>query len=168
MTGRVVAIAVAFVLVVSQAAHAAEVRPVTIQQITSRMAIQSGALVRFEGEAIGEALDAGSDRVWVNVLDGGVAIGVVVDRDAAAAISTWGSYRHTGDRVRVEGVYHVACSEHGGDMDVHATSLEVVAPGVERIERADPLELVVGLIGLTVAAGAWLGARARRLREEEY
>jgi len=137
---------------------------VAVTDLTSRSFDEDGASVTFTGEAIGEALRESEDAVWVNVL-GGSAIGVVVDRSLAEAIGTWGDYRYHGDTVHVEGVFHVACDEHGGDMDVHATRLAVIERGFPMTHQIDWYKAVIGLAGLAMAA--WLVRRGRRLRAEQ-
>jgi hypothetical protein len=42
-----------------------------------------------------------------------------------------GDYRHKGDMVEVMGVFNRACREHGGDLDIHAESIRVIALGYE-------------------------------------
>ncbi len=78
-----------------------------------------------------------------------------------------GSYRYCGDRVLVIGTFHRACPEHGGDLDIHAVRLEVVAPGFEKKYPLDRARLVRVLI-LSCAAGAAyaLGSYRRRKAQE--
>ena len=40
-----------------------------------------------------------------------------------------GTYRQSGDRVQITGIFHRACPDHGGDVDIHATALHLVAKG---------------------------------------
>jgi hypothetical protein len=47
----------------------------------------------------------------------------------ATKIETCGDYTHQGDVVRVEGVFHAACGQHGGDMDIHAGTLFIQRDG---------------------------------------
>jgi hypothetical protein len=47
-------------------------------------------------------------------------------------IKYYGDYHNIGDSVRVTGVFNRACKEHGGDMDIHCDSIEVVSNGYER------------------------------------
>ncbi len=138
--------------------------PVTVGELTSRGFDDDGALVVFTGEAIGEALRESEGGVWVNVL-GGSAIGVVVDRDLADAIDTWGDYLSTGDTVHVTGTFNVACDEHGGDMDVHAIALKIIDPGFPREHPVDWRKGLIGLVGLVVAFLAV--RRGRRIRAEQ-
>lgn len=93
-----------------------------------------GSEVVFQGEAIGEALRAGRGESWVNVLDGGIAIGVVVTDEQLERIDTFGDYRHFGTELTVFGTLNLVCNEHGGDLDVHADRLVIVEEGSQRNE----------------------------------
>ena len=84
--------------------------------------------VVVEGEAILEALERG-DHTWINLNDGSGALGVWVSRELALTVKTYGDYDTRGDLLRVEGVFHRACDEHGGDMDIHVTALSIVKAG---------------------------------------
>jgi hypothetical protein len=163
----VILLASALLVLSASAAYAAQAGapvPVTIDELTSRAFDGNGQLIVLTGEAIGEALNAPGGQVWVNVL-GGTAIGAVVDRDMAGIIGTWGDYHNTGDTVHVTGVFNVACDEHGGDMDVHATALKVIDAGFPRAHPADWRKGLIGLVGLVVAVLAVL--RGRRIRAEQ-
>ena len=87
-----------------------------------------GTRLVFEGEAIGDPLARG-DHVWINLSDGSYAIGVWLPRAEAGKVRRYGSYAGRGDTVRVEGIFNRACPEHGGDLDIHAERLEIVAAG---------------------------------------
>lgn len=103
-----------------------------------------GAEIVFVGEAIGEAMVRG-DEAWVhlnddaymlhNVEEGAPLEGfnsgqaVWLPATEAGKIRYFGDHQHQGDIVRVRGVFHAACLEHGGDMDIHASSLEIVRRG---------------------------------------
>ena len=162
-------LALGFALVVQlvPAAHAVQADapvPVTISELTRRSFDGNGQLVVFTGEAIGEPLRAPGGKVWVNVL-GGSAIGVVADRSMADEVGTWGDYHNAGDTVHVTGTFNVACDEHGGDMDVHATALKVIDAGFPRAHPVDLRKGLIGLAGLVVAVLAVL--RGRRIRAEQ-
>lgn len=143
------------------AAHASEAPMARIPEMVSRAHELGGRVVTFEGEAIGEALRADSDTVWVNVLDEGTAIGVWMPKEMASQITRYGVYRQTGDIVRVTGILNLACDRHGGDLDVHATALTVVEPGKPRSERVRPLEALLGAVGLATAGAAVFLSRVR-------
>jgi len=112
-----------------------------------------GKTLSFEGEAIGEVMVRG-DYAWIHLNDdayylknveegahlGGYNTGMAiwVPADLARKISVYGDYKHEGDVVKITGVFHATCVQHGGDMDIHATGLTVVHPGHN---AADPVKL---------------------------
>ncbi len=122
-----------------------------------------GMPVMIQGEAIGEALMAPGNMRWVNILGGGTAIGVVVDARTAESIPSFGEYRQRGATVLVSGTLQSACDEHGGDLDVHATSFRIIDDGEAREHVIDPAKpvLAVGAIAVALAL-AWLYRRRRR------
>ena len=115
----------------------------------------------FTGEAIGEAMRRGT-MAWIHLNDdayglaeaGAAAplagfnggIGVWLDADDASVISVFGDYKHHGDLVEVTGTFNAACPLHGGDMDIHATSLRIVRPGYTTVRQVRPVRLIAGAI----------------------
>lgn len=122
-----------------------------------------GAAVTLRGEVVG-VLTRG-DSAWVNVLDNEVAIGVWCRANDAKKVSVVGDYTHIGDTVEVVGIFHLACTEHGGDLDIHAENFTVLASGtvVERAPNLLALLLSVVLVAVAIFTVFWL----RRLREEK-
>ncbi len=126
-----------------------------------------GKEVTFTGEAIGELMVRGG-KAWIHLNDdayylknveegahlGGYNSGMSVwlDTELAREIDIFGDYKLQGDVVTIVGVYNAACGEHGGDMDVHAETLEITAPGRP---AEDPVTTgkLLWAIGLAVAAG---------------
>ena len=93
--------------------------------------------VVYEGEAIGEIMQR-EDGAWINVYDDATCIGVWMTKEMAAIIRYTGSYKTQGDIIRIEGVFNKACPEHGGDLDIHATSLRTIKPGWVKQEKLVP------------------------------
>jgi hypothetical protein len=140
----------------------------------------NGREVIFTGEAIGESIVRGQ-KCWIHLNDdaymwknieegaklGGYNSGqaIWVDADLAKKITYYGNYLHEGDIVKVRGIFHSVCREHGGDMDIHADTLEIVRIGhsVKHI-----INFNRGLLGvvLLVLAGVlfWIRKIARRHR----
>ncbi len=103
-----------------------------------------GQQITFQGEVIGEALARG-DYAWLTINDdtyqhrsaeeghklegynSGQAVWLPTDQ--IAGITHYGKYFEAGDIVKVTGVFNRACAVHGGDMDIHADMLQVVARG---------------------------------------
>jgi hypothetical protein len=71
----------------------------------------------------------------------------------------FGGYRRQGDGVRVTGTFHAACREHGGDMDIHAASLEIVREGHAVTHRLNTRRLGIGLALLALAGALELARR---------
>ncbi len=120
-----------------------------------------GREVEFVGEAIGESMRRG-DHVWLNLLDAGGAIGIWAKRADMPAIRYFGSAASRGDTLRVRGIFHRSCPEHGGDLDIHAAALEVVARGELKpvTLHGDRMALAAGL--LLAAATAFFLWRAKQ------
>ena len=124
-----------------------------------------GREVEFAGEAIGDSMRRG-DHVWLNLLDAGGAIGVWVERADLPALACFGSAEARGDTLRVRGIFHRSCPEHGGDLDIHAAAVEVVARGELKMEtlHTGRMALAAGLL-LAAAAVFFLWRAKQRARE---
>lgn len=86
--------------------------------------------VNFDGEAVGSVLSAGEGFKWANIMGASHAeISVFLTDDQAGLIQNVGDYHKTGTTLRITGTYHIACSEHQGELDVHANAVEVVDNG---------------------------------------
>ncbi len=144
-------------------ATAQPVRSETLKEITDNSAQFDGTQVSVSGEVIGVLMRG--DKAWVNILEQGYSLGVWCDSEDARGISYIGNYTNQGDRVEVEGTYHLACLEHGGDTDLHAVSFRIASQG-HPVERAPNLLLV--LLSLVVLALAiFVFYYLRRQREEK-
>lgn len=86
--------------------------------------------VSFEGEAVNDILNAGDGYKWLNVRGTSNAdISVYADDELAKLVVNVGDYHTTGTNIKVTGTYHIACPEHEGELDVHASSVEVIDAG---------------------------------------
>ncbi len=105
--------------------------------------------VVYEGEVIGEIMQR-RDGVWVNINDGENSIGVWMPSELAAVIKYKGSYKAMGDILEVTGIFHQTCVQHGGDLDIHATSLRKIKSGWLKQERMVPTKrnLLIILLGV--------------------
>jgi hypothetical protein len=137
----------------------------------------NGQTVTFHGEAIGEVMVRG-EYAWIHLNDdaymvknveegaelGGYNSGMAVWAPAALTkqIDTYGDYQHEGSIVEIEGVFNGACKEHGGDTDIHATSLKVLRAGHVVVDRVPAWKAVLAVV-LAAAAGMlfWLERRYR-------
>ena len=113
-----------------------------------------GTTVVFEGEVVGDILYRG-DYAWLAVSDGDNTIGVYVTAEEAKQISFVGGYGVRGDSIRVEGVFHRACAEHGGDLDIHSDSITVRSLGSAAETPVSRLTVILA-IALPLPAGILL------------
>lgn len=123
-----------------------EPHALSVPELTSAHASLDGSVVVFDGEAIGEAIGSDPDEFWINVLDDGVAVGVVAPRSWEARIDSWGDYDTVGTRVKIVGVLNLVCDEHGGDLDVHAREMTVRSEGREIDRSIDWERGVIGVV----------------------
>jgi hypothetical protein len=114
-----------------------------------------GKTVTFEGEIIGDIMVRGS-KAWINVNDGSNAIGVLVDSRLLSSRLRAGSYTSKGSWVSVSGFFSRACSEHGGDLDIHAQSVTVIHDGYAVPEKVDLQKSGFALIAMLAAGAVWL------------
>jgi len=109
--------------------------------------------VCFEAEVIGEVL-ANDSGFWLNVSEAGYNLGVYLkNREKAEVLGHFGSYRETGDRVRMTGVFYRDCPLHH-ECGLHLDDLEVIESGYIRRESVSAaklkLSLVLAIICLTL------------------
>jgi hypothetical protein len=98
------------------------------RELIEEAALFDGAHVVYSGEVIGEVLRRG-DHAWLNIHDGANAIGVWIAQERLNGVVFAGGYKTQGDIVNVHGIFHRACHEHGGALDIHAQDLLVMTPG---------------------------------------
>ena len=92
-----------------------------------------GQLVTYVGEVIGQVMRR-QNGAWVNIYDRQHSIGIWIPLDLIGNIQYKGNYKTKGDIVQVQGVFNRACSLHGGDMDIHAISVDNTQSGWPRHE----------------------------------
>ena len=161
-------------------------------KISSSMLIEKakrydGGTVTFTGEAVGERMirDRGkaSEGAWIHLNDdaymyraseaseslSGFNSGMsvwVAPFQMSDAIKTYGGFKTNGDVVRVSGVFHAACKEHGGDMDIHATSLQRVSDGLPIKHPVLAWKVLVACAMVLLAAAMWVLNKRKFLREK--
>lgn len=90
--------------------------------------VLDGQTVVYRGELIGDVLTRGNYE-WLNVSDGSNAIGIWTEKRLLNTALIPGRYGQKGDTLGITGVFHRSCREHGGDMDIHAMQIEILAHG---------------------------------------
>lgn len=85
-------------------------------------------VISLKGEVIGDIFYK-SDFAWINVSDGINAIGVWVPKKSTEKFSHPGDYTHRGDFIQIRGKFHRTCSEHTGEIDIHAEEIIILKKG---------------------------------------
>jgi hypothetical protein len=135
--------------------------PISSNELIYNATQHDGETVTYEGEVIGDIMKRG-DRAWINVHDGQTAIGVWIHASLVKDIVHTGSYESKGDRVEITGVFHRACIEHGGDMDIHAQAVRKIAPGRQVIEELDRNKRDIAIMLLGILAAIWISGAFKR------
>ena len=110
-----------------------------------------GRTIVYKGEVVTDVLARGSHS-WINVNDGSNAIGIWCDTALAGKIKSAGNYRHSGDIVEIEGIFNRACSEHSGELDIHAYRLDVIKEGLQIEENLSPVRARLAAIFFILTA----------------
>ena len=108
--------------------------PISSTELIQDSQQYDGKEVIFKGEVIGEVMPRG-DGVWVNINDGENSIGIWMPHELAAAIEYRGGYNVKGDILEIKGIFNRACVQHGGDLDIHAISLEKIKSGWQKQDK---------------------------------
>ena len=120
-----------------------------------------GKTVSYGGEVVGDILYRG-DYAWIGISDGENTVSVYLPAAEAKKIDYVGGYRVVGDTVKLTGVFHRACTEHGGDLDIHANTVQIVQAG-HTVEDDPTLGLIAaaGVFFTFAAVGGFLVIRRR-------
>ena len=97
-----------------------------------------------------------ADYAWINVNDGQSAIGVWLDKSLTKEILYTGSYKSKGDWLEITGIFHRACLEHGGDLDIHAQAIRKIRPGRQILERLNLSKRNLVFVLLGVLCLVWI------------
>jgi hypothetical protein len=109
-----------------------------------------GKKIVYAGEVIREPMLRGNYG-WINVSDGSNTIGVWTEKKAILRIKRYGCYQNSGDRVKIMGIFHRSCPVHGGDMDIHAQTLEIIQPGAVKSHPVKANQYFGAFLALSVA-----------------
>lgn len=129
-----------------------DVSTITIVGLSNAGSYLDGATVDFTGEAVGDIIDGDVGFVWLTLYDQGASIPVQVAESDAVLIEYLGRYQVKGTTLRITGTFHLACDDHDGLSDVHATTVSVVDPGERLTQELDYTQLHFGLALVSVGA----------------
>ena len=133
----------------------ASAQGISSSELINNAKLFDGKIVSYKGEIVGEVMKRG-DFVWVNIHDGVNAMGIWAPLMLTREIVYAGSFKAKGDLVEVSGVFHRACSEHGGDLDIHAQTLRKLDSGRLVQDKLNPAKVSQALILLGVLFLIWI------------
>lgn len=143
--------------------------------------------IDFTGEAVGEAMvrnrGTKNEGAWIHLnddaymyraIDAGASLsgynsGMPVWVTPAAltkAIQHFGGYNQNGDVVKIRGEFHAACAAHGGDMDIHATSLQIVNSGLPIKHPIPKWKILVAVSMVILGLLMWALNKRKFIREQ--
>jgi hypothetical protein len=134
---------------------------ISINQLISESHDFDKKTVMIEAEVILEVLERG-DHAWINVNDGSNAIGVYLPIEMTEEIKVFGDYNHRGDIVSITGVFSRNCDEHGGEIDIHATSLKIVERGFVVTNEIPMWKWIVTMFGVSLSSLLLISRRRRK------
>ncbi len=142
----------------------------TISSLEKADSYMDAQTVQVVGEAVGDRVmsEVTPAYCWITLeaVDGTYAeVAVFMSERASQAIDTYGAYGRTGTTLQVRGTFNLACADHEGVSDLHATNVTVVQKGHANETPFNMAQVVPGLI--LVALGAGLLFAFRRLQEHE-
>ena len=125
-----------------------------------------GQMIIYQGEVIGDVMRR-KDGYWINVLNHESAIGIWLNAEQRALITVAGKYNVQGDQIVITGRFNRACPEHGGDLDIHAGSIEIVRPGFTRPAQIDWSRLILASLMLVLAISCLIVLQVSRNRHPQ-
>jgi len=131
--------------------YSASAQPISSDELINNAKLFDGKSVVYIGEVVGDIMIRG-EYAWINLLDGKNAIGIWIGKDLVKDIAYTGSYKFKGDLVEASGVFHRACLQHGGDLDLHAQSLtkRIAGRPTQEIPNVRKGNIVILLLGVLV------------------
>jgi hypothetical protein len=122
-------------------------------------------MVKFDGECIGDILNADAGHKWVVVADGNDTIPVYMANSYAAQIQTLGNYGITGTHVRVIGTFELSSKQQDGLCDVNVQGLQILDQGGPAPVPVKPAYLYLAGIFFLLSAGVALLYHVLRERQ---
>jgi hypothetical protein len=140
-------------------------KKLTLNDLVEKAKELDGTDVSASGEVIGDVMFRG-DHGWVNISDGTNALGVWAPAELLGRIQNAGRYGLNGDLVRVAGTFYRMDPQNGGDIDIHARTLEVIETGGPVPHPVSAVRLVwaaaAGTLGALTGGLSW-----RRMRSPQ-
>jgi hypothetical protein len=154
---KILTAAVLFAILIFPACPIAEAEELPSTTLIEKARDWNGAEITYIGEVIGDIMLRG-EYAWINVSDGANTIGVWLPAQDTLQISHIGRYNMHGDTAQVTGIFYCACADHGGDLDIHATALDIISTGYPVTHPPAPEKILAATVLLlaSLALGIWM------------
>ncbi len=147
------------------ARHANAQKSVSSTELIEKAAYYNNKTVEYQGEVVGDVMVRG-DSCWVNLNDGANAIGIWADTNLLKGIIKYkGDYNNKGDILLISGIFHRACPQHGGDLDIHLSNAAKIKEGSVIKHPVSPVKIKNALGLFFVAMGLSILYNIRRNRK---
>lgn len=144
----------------------------SIADLAQADSFYEGQVVLVQGEVVGDCIndESQSNYCWITLqdtnADNPAVVAVVMTKEQASIIDTYGAYQKTGTILQVRGIFHLQCSAHQGMSDIHVSEVSAVAPG-SVIEHSFDERLFIAAVAAIVIGPACVGLyhlRRERMR----
>ncbi|MFH0913091.1 MAG: DNA-binding protein [Candidatus Omnitrophota bacterium] len=146
---------ISFVVFISLAHRYCYAQSIPSSELINNTKLYDGKVVVYEGEIIGDIM-ARRGFAWINLNDGLGAIGIWADQSLTRDLVYTGSYKSRGDWLEITGIFHRACPEHGGDLDIHAQGMRKVKSGRLVVDRLNLSKRNLAFILAGVLCLVWI------------
>ena len=120
-----------------------------------------GQRVQISGEVIGDLIEVDDypNLAWIclrSIQGEDDTISVIVNRQDAEQIDTYGKYDVRGTIVQVLGSFHLTCKDHEGECDLHCQNFNIVEKGYTFGETFNIFTFLLSLICCAIAIDVFL------------
>ena len=160
--GKQVFIVLIFLFLLAESSNA---QTVSSTELIEKAKFYNNKIVEYQGEAVGDVMARG-DYCWVNLNDGQNAVGIWAKTDLISPLIKYkGDYNNKGDIVFVKGIFHRACPQHGGDLDIHIAEAFKIKQGSSVSHRVNLAKVISALSLFLTALGLSVLYNIRRKRK---
>ena len=143
---------------------------VDISELIKADTFNDGQTVQVKGEVVGDAINDESNEslTWIALQDDDElnpqTISVLVSKQQAEVIDSYGHYGQQGSILQIRGTYHLACADHQGLSDIHAEEAQLVSEGRNIDILLNPVILTAAVISVFLGGVLFVMYSIRRER----
>ncbi|MCF0104058.1 MAG: hypothetical protein HUJ51_01525 [Eggerthellaceae bacterium] len=145
----------------AQSCDSSFIYEVSISDLTNNVTQFDSKHVQISGEVIGDLIEVDSypDLVWIclrSTQGPDDTISVIVNRQDAEQIDSYGKYNVRGTIVQVFGSFHLTCKDHEGECDLHCQNFKIIEKGYTFCETFNIFSFLLSLICCLIAIDIFL------------